>query len=105
MKEKVYEFTRSIPEGKVATYGQIAEYLGNRNLARVVGNILHNNPDPTSIPCHRVVNSKGRVSPAFAFGGAVAQQALLETEGIMFETKGQVNLKKYIIGVEEDDKH
>lgn len=99
MKEKIYKFTRSIPKGKVATYGQIAEYLGNKNLERVVGNILHNNPNPTSIPCHRVVNSKGRVSPAFAFGGGEAQQALLEKEGIVFETKGQVNLEKYITGV------
>lgn len=105
MKEKVYKFTRSIPKGKVATYGQIAEYLGNKKLARVVGNILHNNPDPASIPCHRVVNGKGRVSQAFAFGGGEAQQALLEKEGIVFETKGQVNLEKYIIGVEEDDKY
>ena len=45
MKEKVYEFLRTIPKGKVVTYGQIAEYLGNKKLARVVGNILHNNPD------------------------------------------------------------
>ena len=45
-KEQVYEFVKSIPPGKVATYGQIALYLGNRNFARVVGNILHGNPDP-----------------------------------------------------------
>ena len=45
MKEQVYEYLRIIPQGKVVTYGQIAEYLGNKNLARVVGNILHNNPD------------------------------------------------------------
>lgn len=95
MKEKVYQFTRSIPKGKVATYGQIAEYLGNKKLARVVGNILHNNPDPESIPCHRVVNGKGRVSQAFAFGGDKAQRALLEKEGIIFEADGSVDLRKY----------
>ena len=43
MKEKVYEFLLTIPKGKVATYSQIAEHLGNKKLARVVGNILHNN--------------------------------------------------------------
>ena len=53
MSDKVYEFVKSIPPGKVATYGQIALYLGNRNFARVVGNILHSNPDPEHIPCHR----------------------------------------------------
>ena len=49
MKEQVYEFVKSIPRGKVATYGQIALHLGNRNFARAVGNILHNNPDPEHI--------------------------------------------------------
>ena len=49
MKEQVYEFVRNIPRGKVATYGQSALHLGNRNFARVVGNILHSNPDPEHI--------------------------------------------------------
>ena len=46
LNDRVYEFVRNIPRGKVATYGQIALHLGNRNFARVVGNILHDNPDP-----------------------------------------------------------
>ena len=95
VKEKVYEFVKNIPQGKVATYGQIAEYLGNKNLARVVGNVLHNNPDPTIIPCHRVVNAKGEVAEHFAFGGAKGQREKLEKEGIVFEENGKVNLKKY----------
>ena len=95
MKEKVYEIIKSIPKGKVATYGQIAEYLGNKNLSRVVGNILHNNPDPANIPCHRVVNSNGKVATAFAFGGEKAQRALLEKEGIVFEQNGKIDLKKF----------
>lgn len=95
MKEKVYEFVKNIPQGKVATYGQIAESLGNKNLARVVGNVLHNNPDPTIIPCHRVVNAKGEVAEHFAFGGAKGQREKLEKEGIVFEENGKVNLKKY----------
>ena len=45
MKEKVFNYLTTVPKGKVVTYGQIASYLGNRKLARVVGNILHNNPD------------------------------------------------------------
>lgn len=95
MKDKVYEFVKNIPEGRVATYGQIAAYLGNMNLSRVVGNILHNNPDPAHIPCHRVVNAKGEVAENYTFGGAKGQRERLEKEGIVFESNGRVSLKKY----------
>jgi len=95
MKESVYEFVKTIPKSKVVTYGQIAEYLGNKNLARAVGNILHQNPDPMKIPCHRVVNAKGQVADNFAFGGAEMQRKKLEQEGIIFEANGKINLKKY----------
>ena len=92
MKEKVYEFVRNIPRGKVATYGQIALYLGNRNCARVVGNILHSNPDPEHIPCHRVVNAQGQLSRAYAFGGIEAQRRLLVSEGVVFKNEQVVDL-------------
>lgn len=95
MREKVYAFLRTIPKGKVVTYGQIAAYLGNKNLSRVVGNILHNNPDPDNFPCHRVVSSKGQVAVHFAFGGAEVQRKRLEQEGIVFESNGCIDLKKY----------
>ena len=101
MKEKVYAFLQRIPKGQVATYGQVAAYLGNKNLARTVGNILHNNPDPAKYPCHRVVNSKGCVSAHFAFGGADAQRCLLENEGIKFQQDGRIDLKTY--GIWEGD--
>lgn len=95
MKEKVYAFLKTIPEGKVATYGQIAVSLGNRHLSRAVGNILHNNPDPSQFPCHRVVNCKGQVASGFAFGGGEAQRKLLEQEGIVFTPDGRIDLGKY----------
>ena len=95
MKDKVFAFLQTIPRGKVVTYGQIAEYLGNRKLARVVGNILHHNPDPGKFPCHRVVNSRGQVAANFAFGGSEVQRKLLEAEGIVFEKYGTIDLKKY----------
>ena len=95
MTEKVYEFLKTIPAGKVTTYGQIASSLGNRHLARAVGNILHKNPNSEHIPCHRVVNSKGMVSQSYAFGGAAAQKKRLEQEGIIFEPDGTVDLNKY----------
>ena len=95
MKEKVYQLLKTVPRGRVTTYGRIAAALGNRNLARAVGNILHRNPDPASIPCHRVVNGNGRVAENFAFGGAAAQRALLEQEGVAFLPSGRIDLEKY----------
>jgi len=86
---------KSIPKGKVATYGQVALLAGNPRWARVVGYALHVNPDPGTIPCHRVVNREGRVAPGFAFGGEGVQRQLLEAEGIVFEPDGKVDLKKY----------
>lgn len=94
MRDKVYEFLKIIPQGKVVTYGQIAEYLGNKNLARVVGNILHNNPNEEKYPCYKVVNSKGELSAHFAFGGIEKQKEKLEYDGIIVENY-KVNLDKY----------
>lgn len=94
MKQQVYDHLLTIPKGKVVTYGQIAQALGNPKLARVVGNILHTNPDPGRYPCYKVVNSQGRLSSHFAFGGIEAQQRLLEQEGIEV-LGGRVDLKKY----------
>lgn len=82
MKEKVYKYLTNIPKGKVVTYGQIAEYLGNKKLARIVGNILHNNPDEDKYPCYKVVDGKGNLSKHFAFGGIEKQKEKLEKEGI-----------------------
>ena len=82
--EKIYEQVKLIPRGKVATYGQIALLAGNPRWSRVVGYALHVNPDPDSIPCHRVVSKEGRPSPAFAFGGENIQRELLLSEGVSF---------------------
>ena len=90
----IYEVVKRIPKGKVATYGQVAELAGNKNWSRVVGNALHANPDPLTIPCHRVVNRLGKVSDAFAFGGAEKQIKLLEQEGILIDNNC-INLDIY----------
>lgn len=95
--EKIYEVVKSIPEGKVATYGQVALLAGNPRWARVVGYALHVNPVPGVIPCHRVVNREGKVAPGFAFGGEGVQRQLLESEGIVFEIDGRIDLEKYSI--------
>ena len=95
--EKIYEVVKSIPEGKVATYGQVALLAGNPRWARVVGYALHVNPEPGTIPCHRVVNREGKVAPGFAFGDEGVQRQLLESEGIVFEPDGRIDLEKYSI--------
>ena len=93
--QKIYDVVREIPSGEVATYGQIAALAGNRRLAKVVGYALHVNPDPESIPCYRVVNAKGEVSKAFAFGGENRQRELLIKEGVEFNDDGCVDLEHY----------
>ena len=92
--KRIYEAVKKIPYGHVATYSQVAELAGDRKMARAVGNALHKNPDPDSIPCFRVVNAKGELAGGFAFGGAEKQAKLLEAEGIIV-TDGRVDLDKY----------
>ncbi len=92
--KRIYEAVKKIPYGTVATYSQIAELAGDRKMARAVGNALHKNPDPENIPCFRVVNARGELAGAFAFGGAGEQAKLLEAEGIAV-TDGKVDLNIY----------
>ncbi len=91
---KVYKYLQSIPKGKVVTYGQIAEDLGNKNLSRVIGNILHINPDPIKYPCYKVVNYKGELSKNFGDGGINIQKERLEKDGIIVNNY-KVDLKIY----------
>lgn len=92
--EKIYDVVRQIPQGYVASYGQIAYLAGNIRWARTVGNALHVNPDSEEIPCYRVVRKNGNVAPAYAFGGENRQRELLEADGIEF-VDGHVDMKKY----------
>lgn len=93
--DKVYQAVKQIPEGYVATYGQIAEAIGSRRLSRVVGYALHANPEPGVIPCHRVVRRDGQVSEAFAFGGRNRQVELLQAEGVGFIDETHVDMERY----------
>ena len=92
--KRIYEAVKRIPRGKVATYADVAEMAGDRKMARTVGNALHKNPDPGTIPCHRVVNSKGELAGKYAFGGAWKQAQILESEGVEV-VNGKVNLEEY----------
>lgn len=93
-KTRVYEKTCQIARGKVTTYKRLAEAAAVSN-PRVVGNILHRNPDPPRIPCHRVVNREGRLASNFGFGGPAEQARLLKLEGVEVEN-GRVNLEIYL---------
>jgi methylated-DNA-protein-cysteine methyltransferase related protein len=92
-RQKIYQIVAQIPKGKVMTYGQIA--LKVSSSPRYVGWCLHHNPDHNNIPCHRVVNSQGKVAKTFAFGGGQVQQKMLEDEGVIFKN-GRINLGKHL---------
>lgn len=92
--KRIYEAVKTIPKGKVATYGQVAEMAGDRKMARAVGNALHKNPDPENIPCFRVVNSKGECSGSFAFGGLNEQAKRLIADEVEV-VDNRVDLEKY----------
>lgn len=96
--KRIYEAVKRIPKGHVATYGKIAEMAGEPRMARAVGNALHKNPDPEHIPCFRVVNAKGELAGAFAFGGQNVQAELLRADGVEV-INGRVDLEKYGIGI------
>lgn len=93
--ESVYEYVKTVPKGKVVSYGQVALAVGAPRASRQVGWALHVNPFPGIVPCHRVVFKNGSLCKGFAFGGESAQRALLQEEGIAFREDGTVDMQKY----------
>ena len=87
---EVLSVVEEIPEGNVATYGQIARLIGRDNNARLVGNVLSHAELYGSYPCHRVVNHAGRLVP-----GWLEQGFLLQQEGVELKDPMHVDLKKY----------
>ena len=92
---EVYKIVRKIPKGKVASYGQIAVICGEPRGARVVGYAMAACPESESVPCHRVVDQKGRTKSAFDTYAPGTQRALLEAEGVGFREDGTVDMGKY----------
>lgn len=86
--EEVYSVVASIPPGRVLTYGQIAYLIGKPQCSRMVGQAMHNAPEGQNLPCHRVVNSQGRLVPFWP-----EQRELLEKEGTVFKKNGCVDIK------------
>jgi len=95
--DRVYAVVRRIPRGKVASYGQIAALLGHPQAARTVGWALNalRDTDIDDVPWQRVINSQGRISISRADLGAELQQALLEEEGVEFDPRGYVDLRRF----------
>jgi methylated-DNA-protein-cysteine methyltransferase-like protein len=91
---RVYELVRQIPEGRVASYGQIAFMAGSWRASRAVGYALHRNPYHGKVPCHRVVFKDGGLASGFAFGGQDVQRQLLESEGVKFTADGHVDMNE-----------
>lgn len=92
--ERVYDFVKRIPSGKVASYGDVARAIGQPRAARQVGWALHSNPQPGIVPCHRVVFADGKLTDGFAFGGREVQKALLVSEGVEFCEEYKVDMPK-----------
>ena len=91
--EKIYDAVRRIPRGKVATYGQIAKIV-DRCTARMVGYAMAALRGRTDVPWQRVINAKGEISARSRGDGALRQRKLLGKEGIHFDQKGRVNLRR-----------
>ena len=92
-EDLIYEIlavVEKIPEGRVASYGQIARLIGRDKNARLVGKVLSMAEFYGDYPCHRVVNHAGRTAPGWRM-----QRALLEEEGVGFRPSGCVDMKRY----------
>jgi len=79
--KRVYAIARKIPPGRTMTYGEIAERLGDKTLAREVGQAMGENPTPLIMPCHRVLAAGGKAGGFSARGGVVTKLRLLSIEG------------------------
>ena len=91
--DRIYQVVRLIPRGRVATYGQIAAYVG-RCTPRQVGYAMAALPSGLDVPWHRVINREGRISFPRNGSAALEQRMLLQAEGVVFDESGRTDLKK-----------
>ena len=92
-RERVFEIVRRIPAGRVMTYGQLAEILGEGYTARTVGFVMHS-ADQT-VPWQRVINAQGACSTGRVIVPPDLQQRMLVSEGVVFNEKGRCDLARY----------
>lgn len=93
-QEKIWQVVSMIPQGKVATYGQVAELAGLPRMARAVGRTLSQLPKDTQLPWFRVINAKGMISFPVDSDAYKRQFDLLADEGISL-VNGKISLKHY----------
>lgn len=93
-RERVHWLVQTIPEGKVATYGQIATLAGSPAAARAVGNVLKSSgADGVDLPWWRVINAQGRISLKSDVQRPKLQRRLLEAEGVQFDASDRIDLQ------------
>jgi methylated-DNA-protein-cysteine methyltransferase-like protein len=88
---RIYALVRQVPAGRVVSYGMVAAMV-DRCTPRIVGYAMASVPAGSDVPWHRVINSQGRISLR---DGAELQRRLLETEGVVFDERGRVDLKRF----------
>lgn len=93
--EVAINIIKAIPEGKVATYGQIARLAGNPRGARQVVRLLHSRSEKDRLPWHRVINREGRISLKPGYGYEL-QKSMLEDEGVTFKLGDRIDLSKFL---------
>lgn len=96
--EEVYSIVKEIPPGNVLTYGEIARLAGKPQYSRMVGQAMCHAPEKRHLPCHRVVNSQGRLVPSW-----IEQRNMLEKEGVTFRPNGCVDMAKHFWNVDKCD--
>jgi methylated-DNA-protein-cysteine methyltransferase-like protein len=94
--EAIYAVVRRIPEGRVATYGQIARLIKRPRSARQIGYALAALSDDKQVPWHRVVNAQGGISRRAKADYEDYQRILLESEGVAFDENGRIDLSQYL---------
>jgi len=99
---RVRQVVSTIPEGKVATYGQVALLAGLPRRARLVGRALAALPDGSEVPWHRVINAQGRISSRGGGPYEQFQRLLLEEEGVELDASGRIDLERF--GWEPDER-
>ncbi|MCX2979114.1 MGMT family protein [Candidatus Marimicrobium litorale] len=95
INHRIWQVVALIPKGRVSTYGHVAEKAGLAGAARRVGSALRALPADSKIPWHRVLNSKGSIALPTASGSHQIQRDQLEAEGVLFNTKGRVDLEHF----------
>ena len=93
--ERAKRAIAAIPLGRVATYGQVAACAGNHRAARQVGWLLHSASERERLPWHRVIGGRGGISLPRG-GGFEEQRSLLESEGVLVDDQGRVELARYL---------